>query len=497
MELADSSLRDRLRQCPKGGPGIPRDELLQYMRESAEALDYLHSANVHHRDVKPENTLLLQKHVKVADFGLAKVLEGQRSMMSATTAGTPAYMAPEVWQGRFSGHSDQYSLAVMYTELRRNQRLYKGNALSDLMHFHTAMAPELDPLPEPEQRVLHKALAKNPNERFKTCLEFVQALDEAAHVGEPGGTVRMSLIPPKARPVSRRRWQAGAAVSLAVLVPLVLFLVFARPFSAKTTGSVSAGGKESPSIGGTVAEEKLPDGLVEGENGIVTNYPDRPNVEFVRVQNSGKRLRTGKDDLPTYYIMRNKVTKGLFKKFAAENPEITARAWDDPNRSDDDPVYKVSVGDACKFAKWLGGKLPTRDQWDKAAGYFLDGPERGEGPYRGLWKKGSSKIAVGPHDPMKAGEAQDDVSPVYGCRDMAGNGLEWTRDLSGTNFEAPLEVVDSENIATISVFVRGRRYNDATPLKFEDLEDPTIATGSLPYTGSPDPEVSFRVVIAR
>ena len=100
MELADVSLRERMKQCAKEqGTGIPRDELIGYMREASDALDYLHSEQVHHRDIKPENILLLRNHVKVADFGLARVLEGQRSMMSMSVSGTPAYMAPEVWNG--------------------------------------------------------------------------------------------------------------------------------------------------------------------------------------------------------------------------------------------------------------------------------------------------------------------------------------------------------------------------------------------------------------
>src|SRR5581483_2977652 len=137
-----------------------------------------------HRDIKPENILLLQKHVKVADFGLARVLEGTRSLMSMSVSGTPAYMAPEVWYGKFSPHSDQYSLAVSYAELRLNRRLYPGKAYVELMRFHTEDAPDLAPLPEPEQRALLKALSKNPSERYKTCLEWAQALEEAAKLDQ-------------------------------------------------------------------------------------------------------------------------------------------------------------------------------------------------------------------------------------------------------------------------------------------------------------------------
>jgi serine/threonine protein kinase len=72
MELADGALSDRLREAIRQGlPGIPADELSEYVREAAKGLDYLHSLGVQHRDVKPHNLLLVGGSVKVADFGLA------------------------------------------------------------------------------------------------------------------------------------------------------------------------------------------------------------------------------------------------------------------------------------------------------------------------------------------------------------------------------------------------------------------------------------------
>jgi len=102
QELADGSLRDRLRECQRQGlPGIPVEELVGYFRDAAEGLDYLHWQGVLHRDIKPENILLQGGAAKVADFGLAKSHE-QSMMMSVSFAGTPAFMPPEVWGGKAS-----------------------------------------------------------------------------------------------------------------------------------------------------------------------------------------------------------------------------------------------------------------------------------------------------------------------------------------------------------------------------------------------------------
>src|SRR5262249_52612911 len=90
MELADDSLADWNRQERKlTGSGISSSELLGYFGEAAEALDYLHSMNVIHRDVKPANLLRLKGHAKVADFGLARLMDKQ--LASATFCGTPLY----------------------------------------------------------------------------------------------------------------------------------------------------------------------------------------------------------------------------------------------------------------------------------------------------------------------------------------------------------------------------------------------------------------------
>ena len=185
-ELADGSLKDRYDYFLQNGEvGIPREELLSYLRDSADALDYLSDHHsLQHLDVKPENFLLLAGHVKVADFGLVK--EIQETQASLVGGMTPLYSAPEVFQGQPTCFSDQYSLAVLYQEMLTGQLPFAGTTSAELTLQHMHDEPNLDPLPLADRYVLSRALSKNPKQRFSSCRELVQALSDAGK--EKSGT---------------------------------------------------------------------------------------------------------------------------------------------------------------------------------------------------------------------------------------------------------------------------------------------------------------------
>jgi formylglycine-generating enzyme required for sulfatase activity len=175
MELADRTLRDRLKEAKaEGYLGIPRTELLEYMRDAAKGLDFLNEKNILHRDVKPHNLFLSGNSVKVADYGLAKLLES--AMTSVSTNMTPAYAAPEILEGKGTKWSDQYSLGVCYCQLRTNQLPFTGGSIMETIAAHLVKPPELSALPQAERPVVERALAKDPRQRWPTCKAFVEAL---------------------------------------------------------------------------------------------------------------------------------------------------------------------------------------------------------------------------------------------------------------------------------------------------------------------------------
>jgi serine/threonine protein kinase len=176
-ELADMSLDQRLRQCrAEGLPGIPRDELLRYLADAAEALDFLSQRhNLLHLDIKPENLLILGDHIKVADFGLVKEL-ASRTQNSLVSGMTPAYASPEMFDDEPCVQSDQYSLAIVYQEMLVGVLPFPGRTAAQLAKQHTQAPPQLMSLPVEDRLVIGRALAKSPTDRFPSCRAFVDAL---------------------------------------------------------------------------------------------------------------------------------------------------------------------------------------------------------------------------------------------------------------------------------------------------------------------------------
>jgi len=179
-ELADRTMRDRLDEVTKQGkPGIPRDELLGYFDEAAEAIDYLNQPagpsphRIQHRDIKPENLFLSAGHVKVGDLGLARSVV--HSATGHTGSMTIAYAAPEFIEGKTSGRSDQYSLAVTYCFLRSSRLPFEGNH-AQIIAGHLHKPPNLSMLPVGERPAVERAMSKAPKDRWPSCAEFVQAL---------------------------------------------------------------------------------------------------------------------------------------------------------------------------------------------------------------------------------------------------------------------------------------------------------------------------------
>ena len=193
--LCDKNLWNRYEECvAEGAIGIPEGELLRYMRETAIALDFLNEprhldgtgrvVSIQHRDIKPLNLFLVGDSIKVADFGLAKILAS--SVTGHTGSVTPHYAPPETFEGRVASTSDQYSLAVTYCQLRTGTLPFDGT-VHEVIHGHTSQQPDLSALHVDERLIIARALAKDPEERWPSCQEFIAALKQAVLVAANPG----------------------------------------------------------------------------------------------------------------------------------------------------------------------------------------------------------------------------------------------------------------------------------------------------------------------
>jgi eukaryotic-like serine/threonine-protein kinase len=210
--IEGGSLRDRLVHDGR----LPQGTALRLAREVADALDYAHRNGVIHRDIKPENILLDESHAVVADFGVARAVSAAADTGLTQTGmlvGTPAYMSPEqATDGPVDGRSDIYALGCVLYETLAGRPPFTGTTpLAILAKRITEPAPGLrstgaDASPELE-RLVARALASTPDERFQSGGELAEALAGLGREDTPH-----SLASTVVRPAPVRR-----LTSLAVL----------------------------------------------------------------------------------------------------------------------------------------------------------------------------------------------------------------------------------------------------------------------------------------
>jgi serine/threonine protein kinase/tetratricopeptide (TPR) repeat protein len=192
--VAGETLRQRLERESQ----LPIPDALRLARQMAEALSFAHARGVVHRDIKPENVLLLNGHAMVADFGIARALRaagGERLTMAGAALGTPAYMSPEQAGGdEIDARSDQYSLACVLYEMLAGTPPFLAASQAQLIARHL-----LDPVPPLTTvrqgispgitRVISRALAKSPADRYPDLMAFCAALDAPDVVAAAGPSV--------------------------------------------------------------------------------------------------------------------------------------------------------------------------------------------------------------------------------------------------------------------------------------------------------------------
>ncbi|HLZ63527.1 MAG TPA: serine/threonine-protein kinase [Ktedonosporobacter sp.] len=234
----EGTLADWLQRRPKHTNLSPQD-VANFIKQASEALQHAHDHHVIHQDVKPSNFLIRSRpdqpdcpELQLSDFGIAKFY-ATSSSMSQEVRGTPAYMAPEQWDGYPIPSSDQYALAIMAYELLTGQLPFNGR-MEELMlqHFESQPQPPstLNPcVPAEVDIVLAYALAKKPEDRFASMTAFAHAFELA--------TTPESL--PQALSVSSK------PEGIATTQPLVAKEAAAPPLTYQTTPVPDTAPKQS------------------------------------------------------------------------------------------------------------------------------------------------------------------------------------------------------------------------------------------------------------
>jgi serine/threonine protein kinase len=217
MELADKNLAEVLADYQAAGKaGIPREELLAYLREAAEVLDFMSFEHqLQHLDIKPANLCVISNHIKIADFGLVHSVAPRQ--VEAMHAVSPLYAAPEIFEGKVSRFSDQYSLAITYQVLLTGTFPFQGTNARQLMLGHVTAEPKLEMVPPADRPLLARALAKCPEQRFPSCLDFIQSLTRG-HDSRTMPIARAAAPPPKEEPALDESIDRETLARMAVLL---------------------------------------------------------------------------------------------------------------------------------------------------------------------------------------------------------------------------------------------------------------------------------------
>lgn len=182
MELIEGS--DTLRSYCQAETLLPIEVVVEIIFKCAKALDYAHRKGIIHRDIKPTNILLtVDKNIKIGDFGIAHVIRSDTiHTVPMGFVGSPRYMSPEqVQEDIISTQTDLFSLGIVMYELLTGKHPYIADSFSRLLHKiinekHPPMSSYRNDIPEILERIVHHALQKSPEKRYKMGLNMAADL---------------------------------------------------------------------------------------------------------------------------------------------------------------------------------------------------------------------------------------------------------------------------------------------------------------------------------
>ncbi|MBI4850919.1 MAG: SUMF1/EgtB/PvdO family nonheme iron enzyme [Acidobacteria bacterium] len=535
MELLDGTSLQKILETEKI---IPVEKTVKIFKQICAAVSAAHLKDVIHRDLKPDNVIVLNynqptEQVKVLDFSIAKVSSGDKNAQALTeiglVVGTPQYMSPEQAQGiELDKRADIYSLGVCLYQLLTGALPFtaaSSMALA-LKHIHALPRPVREvnnKIPLEIETVVMKAMAKRPNDRQQTADELSDELEKAlaasgrsattssasglaastnsgqnpitssnlissTNTPRPIPTPRqtshsLKLNQPQPSYVESTKEKKGYGVLITVAIVIVVLL-----------GGGGAGAYWYLYIKGSGSKNGSPP----------SDSPERMTWIKGNTFKMGKSPETAsKDELnqtpvnpiavDDFWLGNYEVSNKEYKKFIDETKYAPPPDWQDgsfPPGTDDLPVVNVTWIDANAYCSWLSGKLggrkarlPNEAEWEYAA----RGTDERPYPWGKTWAanrtvSGDSQVK-GEAVPVTSASLEQDQSP-FRIFAMAGNVAEWTySDYSiYPNSKAPVEDKFKGN-----KIIRGGHFKSTK-------EAITTTFRSWSPVDFKDPKVGFRVL---
>lgn len=490
------------------------------IRQACAALEAAHRGGIVHRDIKPDNIMLLDAHsgvdhVKVLDFGIAKLRDKALDTLSleknltnvGTVIGTPHYMSPEQCQGEpADSRSDIYSLGVVIYEMLTGVTPFVAKTPTGVAIKHVTEPPrpltEHRPELSPEiEKVVLRALEKEPGARQQSALELAHDLNVA--LKGDAGSADLSFLPgtPAVAPVPETTLDPAETVQFSTPggehtqpVTATTGNPYATQVSGpdatealrRTTGSNAATPKGTVPVAATTGspkvktagatKQKLPLNLIGigaagiivlalaswlvvrgfggGEKPIVvpaeptpaatvdataTVSPSPPTPPTGMAFVPGGEFTLGREDgepdeRPTrmvavkpFFIDQNEVTNEQYQKFLDETKYPPPPSWKGghfPQGAETLPVTDVTWEDAMTYARSVGKRLPTEEEWEFAA----RGTDGRLFPWGNDWQPDHANSKAKANEKRQAqpvGQSPQGDSP-FGLHDLSGNAWEWT-----------------------------------------------------------------------
>jgi serine/threonine protein kinase len=464
----------------EGALSVP--DAANVVAQTAEALLCAEAKHIVHRDLKPANMLLDENgRIKLLDFGISRITDLADGLTRpGESMGTPFYMSPEQIRGEACDvRSDLYSLGVVFFELLSGRRPFENESVTAIQMAHLCSAPpslvQLNPnLPAGCDDIVQKLIAKRPEDRYQNAGALLQDLiANGSHSGpgvlrpilnpgirnaiqqaqvasldrvdsSPAASTRVNLeertantapVAPVQEPEPaqaeaerratsplRRSWIAAAAGVCVVIAVVAIGLIYWRPRKAAGPIDTAQHASVQPAMEPVYSDEHGRMLLVAAGSFL-----------FGEKGSSGSRTVT----LAPFYVDETEVSNAEYRRFCQVTGHAPPRT-PDFDAHPDLPVTGVSYQDAAKYAAWANKRLPTEEEWEKAA----RGPDGRAFPWGdAAWSS--------PPQHLEPVNAEPERRSPYGAYNMAGNAWEWTESSYSPN---------SEDLAAMKRLVGGQNF---------------------------------------